>query len=148
MKRTILVLAALIALIYTGGCDPFGSEQTMAYITGTIYADSMMTVPMEGVAVELTVNPDSASFISQTVFTNASGVFFMEVQFFPSLPDDETGAGYTMPSYGYAGLVAHYGSSSYMYADVNDAPFTLSAGDTLTVWPVSIFSFVGGGSSK
>jgi hypothetical protein len=140
MKKTILILVALSTLVLVS-CDPFGSEKTMAYITGTIYSDAAMTIPAEGVGVELVVSPDSAAFLSQTVFTNTSGVFFMEIQFFPSLPE-EGGTGYTLPSSGTAGLTAHYGTASYTYRSVDDG-FVISAGDTLEVWPVDITSFTG-----
>ncbi|MCD4707936.1 MAG: hypothetical protein K8S62_09380 [Candidatus Sabulitectum sp.] len=144
MKKTILALIALGVLVISIGCDPFGSEKTMTYITGCIYTDLAMTNPAEGVAVELVVNKDSSNVHSQTVFTNASGVFFIAAQFFPTLPDEESGAGYSMPSTAVVGLCAHYGSSSYVYKDIDDG-FVVSSGDTLTVWPVSLLEFAGGG---
>jgi len=143
MKRTILALIALSGLLLLIGCDPFGSSKTMCYITGTIYSDSAMTIPAEGISVELLVDPDSSAFVSQTVLTNTSGVFFMEVQFYPSLPSEESGTGYSMPSSEKAGLVAHYGSSFYIYKTLQDG-FIVSPGDTLLVWPISLFSFGGG----
>ncbi len=146
MKKTILILAALIALVFLVGCDPFGSDATKAYITGTIYVDAAMTIPAEGVAVELIADPDSSAFYSQTVFTNTAGVFFMDVQFYPSIPDEESGTGYVLPTSVTVGLAAHYGQDSYIYRPVDDG-FVLSAGDTLTVWPVSLASF-GGESSR
>jgi hypothetical protein len=103
-----------------------------------------MTIPAEGVGVELIASPDSAAFLSQTVFTNPSGVFFMEIQFFPSIPA-EGGTGYILPSSGVAGLTAHYNSSYYIYRSVDEG-FVISAGDTLVVWPVAVPSFLGGGS--
>lgn len=145
MKKTILALVALSTLAVLSGCDPFGSEKTMAYITGTIYTDPAMTIPAEGVGVELVVDPDSSVFYSQTVFTNSAGNFFMEIQFYPQLPDEETGSGYTLPTQGKAGLTAHYDGGIYVYRTVDEG-FLLSAGDTLTVWPVSLSSFGKGGS--
>lgn len=145
MKKTILALVALSTLAVLSGCDPFGSEKTMAYITGTIYTDPAMTIPAEGVGVELVVNPDSSVFYSQTVFTNSAGNFFMEIQFYPQLPDEETGSGYTLPTQGKAGLTAHYDGGIYVYRPVDEG-FLISAGDTLAVWPVSLSSFGKGGS--
>lgn len=144
MKKTILVLVAFSALVVLVGCDPFGSEATMTYVTGTIYTDPAMTIPAEGIAVELLVPVDSASVRTQTVFTNTSGVFFMEIQFYPSLPDEETGTGYSLPSNASAGLKAHYGSLFYLYSSADEG-FLLSAGDTLTVWPIDLTSFEGSG---
>ena len=147
MRKTILALVALSALVLIVGCDPFGSEESIAYIEGTIYVDAGMTVPAEGVTVELLVDPDSCAFISQTVVTNASGNFFMEAQFYPFLPDDETGTGYTMPTSGRAGLAAYYGGSSYIYK-AETTGFILSPGDTLRVWDVALSSFSGGGGTQ
>jgi len=146
MKKTILILAALIALVFLVGCDPFGSDATKAYITGTIYVDAAMTIPAEGVAVELIADPDSSAFYSQTVFTNTAGVFFMDVQFYPSIPDEESGAGYVLPTSIIVGLAAHYDQASYIYRPVDEG-FVLSPGDTLTVWPISLATF-GGGKSR
>lgn len=143
MNKTILALVALSALVLLVGCDPFGSDQTMAYITGTIYTDEAMTIPAEGVGVELMVDQDSTAFLSQTVFTNSAGVFFIEIQFYPYLPDEESGTGYVLPSQGSAGLTAHWNDLYYVYRTVEN-PFIISAGDTLTVWPVSVSSFEGG----
>ena len=144
MKKTILALVVLSVLVLLVGCDPFGSEKTMTYITGTIYTDAAMTIPAEGVAVALEVDQDSSAVRSQTVFSNSSGVFFMEVQFYPFLPDEDSGSGYSLPNTATVGLSAYYGASAYIYKLVAEG-FVLSAGDTLTVWPVALTSFSSGG---
>ena len=144
MKKTILALVALSAFALLVGCDPFGSEKTMTYITGTIYTDAAMTIPAEGIAVELVVDPDSSAVRSQTVFTNPSGVFFMEIQFYPFLPDEETGTGYTLPSTAKVGLNAYYGGDVYIYKAVDDG-FVVAAGDTLEVWNIDLTVFGSGG---
>ncbi len=147
MKKTILVLVALSALVVLVGCDPFGSTKTMTYITGTIYTDPAMTIPAEGIAVELIVDPDSSAARTQIVYTNLSGVFFMEIQFYPDLPDEETGTGYTLPSSVLAGLTAHYGSGTYVYMSIDGGSgFILLPGDTLTVWPIDLSVFDSGGT--
>ncbi|MCK5132457.1 MAG: hypothetical protein KAR40_09955 [Candidatus Sabulitectum sp.] len=143
MKKTILALVALSALVVLVGCDPFGSEKTMAYITGTIYSDSALTIPAEGLGVELLVNDDSSAVRTQIAFTDISGVFFMEIQFYPFLPDEESGAGYSLPSTAVVGLVAHNGTTAYWYKS-EDEGYVLSAGDTLTVHTISLASFAKG----
>lgn len=140
MKNTILALVAMSALVALVGCDPFGSDQTMTYVTGTIYTDEAMTIPAEGLAVELVVSPDSSAVRPQIAFTNIAGVFFMEIQFYPSLPDGEAGTGYTMPATATVGLTAYYGTDSYVYKDI-DPGFILTPGDTLTVWPIDLTAF-------
>ncbi|MEA3266631.1 MAG: hypothetical protein U9P42_06785 [Candidatus Fermentibacteria bacterium] len=142
MKNTILALVAMSALVALVGCDPFGSDQTMTYVTGTIYTDSVMTIPAEGVAVELIVSPDSTAVRPQIAYTNVSGVFFMEIQFYPYLPDEESGAGYTMPSSATVGLTAYHGADSYVYKEL-DPGFILTPGDTLAVWPIHLEAFGG-----
>lgn len=140
MKKTILALVAFSMLVITVGCDPFGSSETMIYVTGKIYVDAAMTTPAEGVGVELLVDPDSSAVYSQNVFTNSSGVFFMEVQMYPSLPNGESGTGYSMPSSVKVGLKAHYNDTFYEYNSYAEG-WIVSAGDTLTVWDVSITEF-------
>ncbi|PIE52562.1 hypothetical protein CSA37_05970 [Candidatus Fermentibacteria bacterium] len=145
MNKMILALVALCALVIATGCDPFGSEETKAYIRGTVFIDEAMTVPAEGVTIELLVDADTSAFVSQTTMTNASGNFMMEVQFYPLPYDPESGIGYSMPEKEHAGLIAYYGSLSYMYKPVTNG-FVLHPGDTLDVWDVSVSSFTSGGS--
>lgn len=149
MKKTILVLIALSAFVVLVGCDPFGSTETMTYMTGTIYTDEAMTIPAEGIAVELLVDPDSSAARTQVVFTNTSGVFFMDIQFYPDLPDEETGTGYTLPASARVGLIAHYNSNIYIYKGIEgDDGFILIPGDTLTVWPIDLSVFGAGSGGK
>ena len=143
MKKTILALVVISALVALVGCDPFGSSQTMSYLTGTIYTDVAMTIPAEGIAVELVVSPDSATVKSQIAYTNSSGVFFMDIQFYPTVPGEESGAGYSMPSTATVGLTAYYGAATYVYKTVDDG-FVLSPGDTLNIWPIDLSAFGGG----
>jgi len=143
MKKTLLTFAALSVLVLMVGCDPFGATETYTYITGTIYTDPALTIPAEGVAVELVISPDSSAVHAQTVFTNTAGVFFFEIQFYPSLGNEESGTGYTMPNSTTVGLTAHYGATSYVYKDVDDG-FVITPADTLTVWGVDLTSFTGG----
>jgi len=147
MKKTILALVALSAVVFLAGCDPFGSTETITYITGSIFTDTLRTVPAEGVTVELLVNPDSTTVKTQTVYTDANGVFFMEAQFYPSLPNTDTGTGYSMPSTTTAGLRAHFGSAAYTYATASEG-LVLAAGDTLHLWAVDLSTFGAGSGGK
>ncbi len=143
MKKTMLALVALVilsALVVFVGCDPFGSSETMGYLTGTIYVDASNTIPAEGIAVELVTNGDSSAVRSQVVFTNTSGVFFIDAQFYPSVPNEEAGTGYSMPSSATVGLTAYYGADTYEYKTVDDG-FVLTPGDTLTVWSINLTAF-------
>jgi hypothetical protein len=144
MKKTILALVTLSALVLYSGCDPFGSTKTMTYLTGSIFTDTSMTVPAEGITVELVINPESTTVRTQTVLTNSAGVFFMEIQMYPSLPNADAGTGYSLSSTTVLGLIARKGPLSYRYTPSEEDRFTVTAGDTLLVWPIDLTSFKGG----
>ena len=134
MKK-IAILAGAVAVIAALSCDPIGTEDTKVWITGYVYADSAMTTPQEGVVMMLEVDPDSVNVSSSDVMTSANGLFMMEVQAYPDLPDEEGTTGYTMPAMIEVGLSAHYGSWTYTYRTAED-PFIIAIGDTLYVWPI------------
>jgi len=135
MKKIVLCIG-VVAILVIFGCDPFGTEETNVYVTGVIYADSVNGTPIEGVMVMLELHPESTNVYSNDVMTNSAGVFFMEVQVYPTPPAGDV-TGYTMPSVGIFGLSAHYGSWSYVYRGGESDPFQIEIGDTLNVWPVS-----------
>ncbi len=140
MKRKLLFLV-VVAVAVIAGCDPFGTSETRAYITGRIFADSLMTVPFEGATVVVDVNPDSIAMPTISAVTNANGVFMLEVPFFTSSPDDGM-SGYGMSGAGYVGLKAYALGKLYTYRTFDESPFLVTAGDTLVVWDISVTSFL------
>lgn len=139
MNRNV-VLTMIAALAVLSGCDPFGADETSVYVTGTVWEDSNHTVPAEGVT--LVVHGDSVNTFDYASDTDGDGVFFIEIPLYPSV--GEEGAGYTLPECGAIGLSAHYGSRSYLYADVKQAPFLIDCGDTLTVWDTDLETWLSG----
>jgi hypothetical protein len=135
MKKIVLCIG-IAAVLVIFGCDPLGTEETKVYVTGIIYADTVNGTPLEGVVVILELNPDTTNVHTNDVMTNAAGVFFMEVQVYPSPPAGDV-TGYTMPSVGIFGLSAHYSDWFYLYRDGASNPFQIGIGDTLYVWPVA-----------
>lgn len=139
MKRELLFFVVVAVAVFAG-CDPFGTSETRAYITGRIFADSMMTVPFEGATVVLDVDPDSVSMPTISALTNASGVFMIEVPFYASSGDEGVG-GYGMSGTGKVGLKAYALGMEYVYRTYEQSPFIVTAGDTLFVWDVSVTDF-------
>ncbi len=139
MRKKLLFLF-VVAAVLAAGCDPFGTSETKAYITGRIYADSLMTVPYEGATVVVDVDPDSIAIPSISCLTNASGVFMLEVPFFPAM-GEEGMSGYGYPGSGSVGLRAYAEGKEYVYRTYDESPFVVTAGDTLVVWDVSLTQF-------
>lgn len=134
MKR-LLVLCCAAAVLVLAGCDPFGTDETKSYITGTVYTDETFTTPLEGATIHMT--GDSINTYSQTTITDANGQFFMDIQLYPS-PGSGGDFGYSMPGYAVLGLDAHYNGGVYVYAAIKQDPITIPVGDTLVVWDACI----------
>jgi hypothetical protein len=140
MKR-LLVLCCAAAVLVLAGCDPFGTDETRAYVTGMVYADSNFADPAEGVTIYMV--GDSINTYSQSTLTDANGEFFMEIQLYPAAGGEGV-VGYVMPDHATLGLEAHYMGGEYIYASIKQDPLTIETGDTLTVWPISLFDIAGG----
>ncbi|MFO7626475.1 MAG: hypothetical protein R6V62_04390 [Candidatus Fermentibacteraceae bacterium] len=140
MKRKLLFFVVVAAVLLAAGCDPFGTSETKAYITGRVYADSTMTTPFEGAMIVLDVNPDSVSMPTVSTLTNASGVFMLEIPFYPTMGEEGIG-GYSFSGTGTCGVLAYALGKSYTYRTYDESPFTVTAGDTLVVWDIAITEF-------
>jgi hypothetical protein len=140
MKRKLLFFVVVAAVLFAAGCDPFGTSETRAYITGRVFVDSTMTVPYEGAMVILDVNPDSVSMPTISTLTNASGVFMLEIPFYPSMGEEGIG-GYTFSGTATCGLKAYALGMSYTYRTWEESPFAITVGDTLVVWDIAITEF-------
>lgn len=141
MKRKLLFFVVVAAVMFAAGCDPFGTSESRAYITGRVFEDSTMTVPFEGAMIVLDVNPDSVSMPTVTARTNANGVFMMEVPFYPSMGEEGIG-GYGMTGTGTCGLKAYALGMLYTYRTYDESPFSITVGDTLVVWDIAITEFL------
>ncbi len=139
MKRKMLFFV-VIAAVLLAGCDPFGTSETKAYITGRIYTDSTMTEPYEGATVVVQVDPDSVVMPTVSAVTNADGYFFLEVPFYPGTSGEGV-EGFGFTGTGRVGLMAYAMGMEYEYRSFDEDPFTITAGDTLTVWDVPVTAF-------
>lgn len=134
MKR-ILVLCCAAAVLVLAGCDPFGTDETSAYVTGMIYSDSSWSTGLAGVTVYAT--GDSINTFDQSTLTDANGMFFMEIQLYPS-PGGEGSQGFVLPGFAKIGLAAWSQYGSYVYADIDGSPISILIGDTLTMYPIAL----------
>jgi hypothetical protein len=139
--KSFLVLAAVASVLVIAGCDPFGADETVAYVTGVIYTDASHTAGAEGVTVY--AEGDSSFTYAVTDLTDADGVFMIEMQVYPVAGEE---GGYTLPPTAAMGLEAYNGGFSYVYADIETDPLVVEIGDTLRVWDIDL-TMLGGGTN-
>ncbi len=98
MKIFAISLASLLTVLAVAGCNPVGMDDTRAYVTGIVWEDAAMTIraPGVGIATEGT----QTSYATQT---NANGVYWIEIQFYPELLLEQGGSSGSMTF----GLRAH-----------------------------------------
>lgn len=134
MKRLILAAAVLTAIAVTG-CNPFGTDETKVFLTGIIYTDSTFSLPAEGIAVLVT--GASETYLDAT---DAGGVFNIEIQFFEESGGGGGGHKGTDAGTISFGVKAIDGDREYIYGGTGGT-FTISMGDTLTMYPVDLTMF-------
>lgn len=142
MKR-LMVIGSIVLALAVAGCDLFGKEDTRVYVWGMIYEDTSLTTPAQGVTVYL--RGDSSTVYSTSEQTDGDGRFLIEAQVYPTTGEGAGGVGYSMNEFAHFGLDAAWNGTHYIYADLEENPFTLGIGDTLRVEDISLQSFAGGG---
>jgi hypothetical protein len=136
MKRLVFAAAVLMAIVVVG-CNPLGTDETKVYLNGIIYTDSTFSLPAEGIAVMVT--GASETYLE---LTDAGGVFNIEIQLY----DGTGGGGHskgtdgTTPGTVTITVRAINGTSELVYGGTGGA-FTVTAGDTLTMYPVDLTMF-------
>jgi len=136
MKRLAVFAAAAMALA-VAGCNPFGTDEMKVYLNGIIYTDSTFSLPAEGIAVLVT--GASETYLDMT---DAGGVFNIEVVLY----DGASGGGGHKGTDGTTsgtvsiGIKAIDGDSYYYYGG-SGVTFTVTAGDTLTMYPIDLTMF-------
>ena len=136
MKIFAISVLSLLVVLAVAGCNPVGMDKTRAYVTGIIYTDTTETTPAPGIGVSTTETQES--YVTET---NANGVFWIEIQFYP-----ETGIGESSPG-GIAGsttfgLKAYDNlGNEYYYGGAEGVQFTVFGGDTLTMYTINLTMF-------
>ena len=136
MKIFAISVLSLLVVLAVAGCNPVGMDKTRAYVTGIIYTDATETVRAPGIGVSTTQTQET--YVTET---NANGVFWLEIQFYP-----ETGIGATQPG-GIPGSV-EFGLRAfdaigdvYYYGGNEEFTFTLFGGDTLSMYAINLTMF-------
>ena len=133
MKIFAISVLGLLVVLAVAGCNPVGMEKTRVYVTGTIYTDATETTGAEGVGVSTTATQES-----YVTMTNAHGVFWMEIQFYP-----EFVVGDGIPGSVTFGVRAfRENGSKYFYGGNEEFTFTVFGGDTLTLYSINLNMFL------
>ncbi|RKZ10618.1 hypothetical protein DRQ25_02345 [Candidatus Fermentibacteria bacterium] len=136
MKIFAISVLSLLVILAVAGCNPVGMDDTRVYVTGIIYTDSLETTGAEGIGIMTTSTQES-----YVTVTNANGVFWLEIQFYP-----EAGISGSSPS-GIEGSVTFglraYDDASnvYYYGGSEEFAFTVFGGDTLNLYPINLQMF-------
>lgn len=135
MRRYIFPAVALLAIL-AAGCNPVGMDETRCFVRGKIFEDIDHTIGAEGVTVMITETEES--YITTT---NANGDFFFEIQMYPEAPGGGNPGGLTGAVT--FGVRAIYNTMEYDYigTDPTEQLFTVTGGDTLTLYEVDLLMF-------
>lgn len=136
MRRYIFPAVALLALL-AAGCNPVGMDETRCFVRGKIYEDTAHTIGAEGITVMITDTEES--YITTT---NANGGFFIEIQMYPE-QGGEGGSSGSLAGEVTFGVKAIYHSLEYDYigTEPGNQLFTVTGGDTLTLYDVDLLMF-------
>ncbi len=136
MKIFAISVLSLLVILAVAGCNPIGMDKTRVYVTGIIYTDTLETTGAPGVGIATTETQET-----YVTVTNAEGVFWLEIQFYP-----ESGISGSSQS-GITGSVT-FGlraydddASVYYYGGNEEFVFTVFGGDTLTMYPINLGMF-------
>ncbi len=136
MKIFAISVLSLLVILAVAGCNPVGMDKTRVYVTGIIYTDTTETTRAPGIGVATTMTQET--YVTET---NANGVFWLEIQFYP-----EAGIGSASQS-GSTGSVT-FGlrafddeSQVYYYGGNEGFEFTVFGGDTLTMYAINLDMF-------
>lgn len=136
MRRYIFPAVALLAVL-AAGCNPVGMDETRCFVRGKIYENMAHTTGAEGVSVMITDTEET--YITTT---NANGDFFMEIQMYPEQVEGSGSYGGLAGEVTF-GVIAVYNAMSYQYigTDPTNEFFTVTGGDTLTLYDVDLTMF-------
>ncbi|NOQ21546.1 MAG: hypothetical protein GQ565_02690 [Candidatus Aegiribacteria sp.] len=136
MKIFAISVLGLLVVLAVAGCNPVGMDKTRVYVTGLIYTDSTETIRAEGIG--LSTKGTQETYVTET---DANGQFWIEIQFYPEVVEGSTVRG------GSSGIVIFSlkafdtFAGEYFYGGDEDYTFTVSGGDTLTMYSINLGMF-------
>lgn len=136
MKIFAISVLSLLVVLAIAGCNPVGMDKTRVYVTGHIFTDASMNQGAEDIGLA-TVGCQE----TYVTMTDSTGLFWLEIQFYPELGEGGGSYGGTSGSVTF-GLTA-YGDSTYVYYYGGDKEytFTVFGGDTLTMYHINLEMF-------
>ena len=136
MKIFAISVLSLLVILAVAGCNPVGMDKTRVYVTGIIYTDTLETTGAPGIGLATTQTQET--YVTET---DANGVFWIEIQFYP-----ESGISGTSQSgitgsvtFGLRAFDAH--SHEYYYGGDPEYTFTVFGGDTLNLYAINMSMF-------
>ncbi len=136
MKIFAISVLSLLVILAVVGCNPVGMDKTRVYVTGIIYTDSLETIRAPGIGVATTQTQET--YVTET---NANGVFWLEIQFYPETGIGESSPGGTPGSVAFGLRAYDAGSNVYFYGGDEEFTFTVVGGDTLTMYAINLTMF-------
>lgn len=136
MKIFAISVLSLLVILAVAGCNPVGMDKTRVYVTGIIYTDTLETTGADGIGVATTQTQES--YVTET---DANGVFWMEIQFYPEAGISGGSQSGSEGSVSF-GLRAYDANSNvYYYGGSEDFQFTVFGGDTLNLYAINLQMF-------
>ena len=136
MKIFAISVLSLLVILAVAGCNPVGMDKTRVYVTGIIYTDTLETTGAEGIGVATTSTQES--YVTET---NSSGVFWIEIQFYPETGIAGTSQGGIPGSVTFALRAYDDQANVYYYGGSEEFEFTVFGGDTLSLYPINLEMF-------
>ena len=139
MKIFAISVLSLLVILAVAGCNPVGMDETRVYVTGIIYADALENFRAPGIGVSTTGTQET--YVTET---NANGVFWIEIQFYPEGEIIEGGSsGFISTGSTTFGLRAYNaGGKEYYYGGDPEHTFTVFGGDTLSMYAINLTMFL------
>jgi len=137
MKIFAISVLSLLVILAVAGCNPVGMDKTRVYVTGIIYTDPSETIPAEGIGVATTLTQET--YVTET---NANGVFWLEIQFYPEAGISGSSQGGIEGSVTFGLRAFNAGGKEYYYGGSQEFEFTVFGGDTLAMYAINLTMFL------
>ena len=136
MKIFAISVLSLLVVLAVVGCSPVGMDKTRAYVTGIIYVDALETIRAPGIGVATSGTQET--YVTET---NANGVFWIEIQFYPEAEIIPGSSGGIPGSVEFSLRAFDSGTQEYFYGGDEAFLFTVFGGDTLTMYAINLTMF-------
>jgi hypothetical protein len=136
MKIFAISLSGLLAVLIVAGCNPVGMDETRCYVTGVVWTDSLENTKAQGVGIIV-----SGAQNSYSTETNANGLFWIEIQFYPEQLLEGGGIGGSTGSVEVGIQAIDEFGNIYYYGGDEEYLFTIFGGDTLTLYDINLDMF-------